>query len=197
MVMDTELVQTEIWKVYVGSVFRFFERTGVEIQMLARISASEGKFLANILRDVKGGRYRVLDRAQGAETELVHIIRPVEVIAVHQFPGLGRTKTADHCTGEIGDEAVDMPRSVCMMLGDEEILDLRAIGFPLVPDELGKLFLVYAQVEAVELRLVQRAREEVVPGIAQGILQDHGLGAAKRLIQLAVIVLLILLVPGV
>ena len=163
--------------------------------MFSHILAPEGQFLAHVLGYVEGCCYRVLDRTQGAEAEFLLIVRPVEVIAVHQLPGLRAAEPPEDPVRKPGEEAVDMPRAVLMVLRDKEILHLRAVGFAFVPDELGELLLVLVQIVTVEFGFIQSTSEEEVPGIAQGVLQDQRLCPAERLVQLGVIVLLLLLIP--
>ena len=157
----------------------------MEIQVLPHVLAPEGQFLADILGYVEGCCYRVLDRAQGAEAEFLLIVRPVEVIAVHQLPGLRAAEPPEDPVRKPGEEAVDVPRAVLMVLRDKEILQLRAVGFAFVPDELGELLLVLVQIVTVEFGFIQSTSEEEVPGIAQGVLQNQRLCPAERLVQLA------------
>ena len=166
-------------------MFRFFKWPGMEIQVLPHVLAPEGQFLADILGYVERCCHRVLDRAQGAEAEFLLIVRPVHVIAVDQLPGLRAAEPPEDPAREPGEEAVDMPRAVLMVLRDKEILQLRAVGFAFVPDKLGELLLVLVQIVTVEFGFIQSTSEEEVPGIAQGVLQNQRLCPAERLVQLA------------
>ena len=148
-------------------MFRFFEWPGMEIQVLPHVLAPEGQFLADILGYVEGCCHRVLDRAQGAEAEFLLIVRPVHVITVYQVPRLRAAEPPEDPVREPGEEAVDVPRAVLMVLRDKEILHLRAVGFALVPDELGELLLVLVQIVTVEFGFIQSTTEaepETLPG---------------------------------
>jgi hypothetical protein len=76
-----------------------------------------------------------------------------------------------------------------MMFRHQEHLDRGIILFPLVPDKLHKPGRISVQIVAIKFQLIQCASEEVVPGIAESILQDHRPGTRKIAVQLDVIML--------
>ncbi len=163
--------------------------------MFSHVLAPEGQVLADILRYVEGCRYRMFDRAQRAEAEFLLIVRPVHVIAVYQVPGLRAAEPPEGSVREAGEEAMNMPGAVFVVLRDQEILHLTAVDFALIPDELGELLLVLIQIVTVEFGFIQSTGEKEVPGIAEGVLQDKRLCPAKCLVQLGVTVLFMLLIP--
>lgn len=82
-----------------------------------------------------------------------------------------------------------MPGAILVLFRYEQILYLRLVLLALVTHELRKAALVNVQVEAVEFGTVYRTGEEVVPRVAERILQHHVTSAAKTIIQLVVVVL--------
>ena len=93
------------------------------------------------------------------------------------------------------EKTMDMPSAVFVLFRDQEELNLATVCLPLITNELRKLLLIRVQFITIELLLIQRTSKEVIPGITESILQDHGLCTTESLIQLGVIVLLFLLVP--
>ena len=85
-----------------------------------------------------------------------------------------------------------MPCSVLMPFRNQKHLKLSIILFTLVPDKLHEPGGVGVQIVAIHLVPIQRAGEEVLPRIAQGVLQHHVSGAGEIAVQLDLIVLLFL-----
>ena len=82
-----------------------------------------------------------------------------------------------------------MPCTVFVLFRHQQILYLRLVLLALVSHELRKAALVNVQVEAVEFGTIYRASKEVVPRVAERILQHHVSSAAEIVIQLCIIVL--------
>lgn len=164
----------------------------MEVEVLAEIRAALGEILADVLGYVVSRCYRVTDGRQRAKAEGVHIIRPIKEAAICEPLGSRWRERGQHVHRQPGDQTVYVPRAVLVVFGHQQKLYLRVILLALVPDELGRATLVSGEVKAVELCPVYGTREEVVPRIAESVLQHHISSAAETVIQLVVVVLSVL-----
>ena len=164
----------------------------MEVEVLTEIRAALGEILADVFGYVIGRCYRVTDGRQRAKAEGVHIIRPVQETAVYEPLGSRWSERGQHVHRQPGDQAVYMPRAILVVFGHQQELYLGVILLALVTDELGKAALVGGKVKAVELCPIYGTREEVVPRIAEGVLQHHISSTAETVIQLVVVVLSVL-----
>lgn len=89
-------------------------------------------------------------------------------------------------------ETVHMPGTILVMLRHKQHIKLAAISLALIPDPLHEALVISFDIEAAaEFLLIQCSGEEVVPLVAQAVLQHHGASTGEAAAQLLLVVLML------